>query len=164
MGNRTRDDARGTGGDSPADGGGRWWYVVANASRGRVYVQRVGSPGYDTVRDWDDPGARIAGRTDKDRELEFQGSVRADTAHDPHDLPDLIARELTDAVRRGEATGLYLVAPAQILPRLRDALPNDIRARLLGEHGGDLTLLPRGELFERLDACRHALGEAPART
>jgi protein required for attachment to host cells len=139
---------------SPADGGGKRWYVVVNASRGQAYVQRIGERGYDAVRDWDDPGARIAGRTDKDRQMEFQGSVRAETAHDPHDLTELIGRELTDALRRGEASGLYLIAPAQMLPRLREALPNDLRDRLVGEHAGDLTQLPRGDLFARLDALR----------
>ena len=141
---------------SPADGGGQYWFLVANQSRARAYVQRVGSRGYDVARDWDDPGARVAGRTDKDREMEFQGSVKAETAADPHDLPDLLIRETTDALRKGEATGLYLIAPTQLLPRLRDALPNDVRGRLLGEHAGDLTQLPRGELFERLDALRRS--------
>jgi hypothetical protein len=157
MGNRTRDDARGSDDASPAEGEGRWWYVVANASRGQAYVQRVGGRGYDVAREWDDPGARIAGATDKDREREFQGSVKGETADDPTSLPDLIARELTEAVRRGQVTGIYLVAPAQLLPHLREMLPNDVQPKLVGEHAGDLTQLPRGELFDRLDAFRHAL-------
>ena len=139
---------------SPADGAGSRWYVVANASRGQVYVQRIGERGYDVVRDWDDPGARVAGRTDKDREREFQGSVRPETAHDPQDLTGLMVRELTDALRRGEATALCLVAPAPLLSRLREALPNDLQDRLVGEQAGDLTRLPRGDLFARLDALR----------
>jgi hypothetical protein len=161
MGNRTRDDARGSAEDSPADeGSGHRWFVVANASRGQAWIQRIGARGYDRVRDWDDPGARMAGRTDKDQQLEYQGSVKAETARDAHDLPEAMLREITAALRSGEATGIYLIAPAQLLPRLREGLPADLRDRLMGEETSDLTQVPRGELFGRLDALRR--GEAVA--
>ena len=44
---------------SPAEPGPHRWFVVANGSRARAYVQRIGNPGYDVVREWDSPEARM---------------------------------------------------------------------------------------------------------
>lgn len=61
MGSRIRDDAHGTEDGTPADDGARRRFVLTNASGGLAWVQRIGAPGYDPMRAWDDPGARIAG-------------------------------------------------------------------------------------------------------
>ena len=44
---------------SPAEPGPRRWFLVANSSRARAYVQRVGSPGYDVLQQWDSPTERM---------------------------------------------------------------------------------------------------------
>ena len=148
--------------ESPADAGMHRWFVVANASRARAYVQRIGSPGYDEARAWEDEGPRHKGATD----LRPHGgpAAAADaTAHTPRNLMEELVGDLAQAVRGGEVRGFYLLAPPGLLAELKAALPNDIRPKLVAEHGGDLTQIPHGELFARLDELRrHAPEGVPA--
>lgn len=72
--------------------------------------------------------------------------------------------EITAAQRGSEAGGIHRLAPAPPLPRLREALPGDLRDRLPGKAAGDLTRLPRGALSECLDAPRRGEAAAPERT
>ena len=53
--------------ESPADAWLHRWFLVANASRARAYVQRTGSPGHDEARAWEDEAARHKGATDRRR-------------------------------------------------------------------------------------------------
>ncbi len=142
--------------ESPAESGTGRWFLVANGSRAQAWQQRVGSPGYDLVREWDDPEARFNGTTDL-----RPHDPKADeaTAHTPRDLMEELVADLSQAVRTGSLRGFYLLAPAPFLSRLKSALPNDIRHYLVAEHGGDLVQMPRGELFQRLDALRRATPE-----
>lgn len=145
----------------------RRWFVVTNGSRARAWVQRLGGRGYDLAMDWDTPEAR-------EREAEMgenrsghpesqAGPAQGAGEEEPKDLGrrdhvTYLAQELTDAMRRGKTTGVVLIAPAQILPRLKSALPNDVAPHVFGDETGDWTQLPNGELFERLDRLRR---EAP---
>lgn len=141
--------------ESPADAGMHRWFLVANASRARAWVQRVGAPGYDEARAWEDEQARHKGATD----LRPHDPEAADaTAHTPRSLLEELTHDLAQAVRGGEVRGFYLLAPAGLLAELKAALPADIRARLVAEHGADLTQLPKDQLFARLDVLRR---EAP---
>ena len=142
--------------ESPADAGMHRWFVVANASRARAYVQRIGSPGYDQVRDWEDEQARFKGGTDS---RPHDPDAAEATAHTPRNVLEALAPDLAQAVRAGEVRGFYLLAPAGFLNELKAALPNDIRPKLVGEATGDLTQLPRDELFARLDALRRQVPE-----
>lgn len=123
---------------SPAEPGPQRWFVVANASRARAYVQRVGAPGYDVVRAWDHPDARMTaadageegpGGDDGGQRV---GVLTTDPEASPkgpvqRDLERALVEDLAQALRRRELSGLYLVAPAPLLHRLRDALPSDLR-------------------------------------
>ena len=141
--------------ESPADAGMHRWFLVANASRARAWVQRVGSPGYDEARAWEDEQARHSGATD----LRPHDAAADDaTARTPRSLLEALLHDLAQAVRGGEVRGFYLLAPAGFLAELKAALPNDVKGRLVAEHGADLTQLPKDQLFARLDTLRR---EAP---
>ena len=133
---------------SPAEPGPHRWFVVANASPARAYVQRIGSPGYDVVREWDHPDARMTASDPGDDRPGTEGAGRrvgvltTDADASPkepvqRDLQRALVEDLAQALRRRELSGLYLVAPAPLLHRLRDALPADLRRRLFDEHAGD---------------------------
>jgi protein required for attachment to host cells len=154
---------------SPAEPGPRHWFVIANGSRAQAYLQRIGTPGYDTIRDWDAPEARMTsaelGEDRPGRVFPGAGSVQrsgiesetAETSpqgHAKRDFEALLVEDLTQALRRRELSGLYLVAPAPMLHRLRDALPTDLRQALLGEQAGDFTQRPTADVFHHLDALR----------
>jgi len=152
-----------------AQGHGRRWYVVANGSRARAYAQRAGESGYDVVRAWDEPDARAydrelgedrpgrvfaaAGATARSG-IERDGRDDSPKEHAKRHLLHWLADDIAAALRRGEASGVVLVAPASMLHALRDALPQELRRAIAGEHAGDLTQLPTAELFARLDAFR----------
>lgn len=142
--------------DSPAESGTGRWFLVANGSRAQAWKQRVGSRGYDLARDWDDPEARFNGTTDL---RPHDPDADEATAHTPRDLMEELVAELSQSVRTGALRGFYLLAPAPFISRLRAALPNDVLPYLIAEQSGDLTQLPRGELFQRLDALRHSTAE-----
>lgn len=154
---------------SPAEPGPQRWFVVANASRARAYVQRVGAPGYDVVRAWDHPDARMTaadageegpGGDDGGQRV---GVLTTDPEASPkgpvqRDLERALVEDLAQALRRRELSGLYLVAPAPLLHRLRDALPSDLRGVLHGEHAGDVTPHPTADVFAQLDGLRRDAG------
>jgi protein required for attachment to host cells len=157
---------------SPAEPGPHRWFVVANASRARAYVQRIGSPGYDVVREWDDPGARMTAsdagedRSGADGSGRRVGAATANVEASPkgpeqRDLQRALVEDLAQALRRRELSGLYLVAPAPLLHRLRDALPADLRGVLFGEHAGDFTQRPTADVFAHLDGLRREAGGEP---
>jgi hypothetical protein len=157
------------GGPAGEGGQGHRWFIVANGSRGRAYVQRVGSPGYDVVREWDEPNARAHDRDlGEDRPgrlfaaagaaqrsaIERDAKDDSPKEHARRDLMHAIAQDVAAALRGREATGVVLVAPTTMLRALKAAMPHDLQPAILGEHGADLTQLPTAEVFERLDALR----------
>jgi hypothetical protein len=161
---------------SPAEPGSHRWFVVANASRARAYVQRIGSPGYDLVREWDVPEARMtAADLGEDRpgrvfasagETQRSGVETEDMNASPkgqaqRDLMEALVEDLTQALRRREISGLYLLAPAPLLHRMKDALPTDLHHALVGEGTGDFTQRPTADVFAHLDKIRHEAGAGP---
>lgn len=161
---------------SPAEPGPHRWFVVANGSRARAYVQRIGETGYDTVREWDSPEARMtSAELGEDRPgrvfpaagsasrsgVETESQEQSPKGHAMLSFEDLLVEDLTQALRRRELSGLYLVAPAPLLHRLRDSFPTDLRQALIGEHAGDFTQRPTADVFHHLDALRR--GEEPGR-
>jgi hypothetical protein len=150
-------------------GQGHRWYVVANGSRARAYVQRVGESGYDVVRNWDEPDARAHDRDlGEDRPGRLFASAGASARsgierdakddspkeHARRNLVQGVADDIAEALRRREASGAVLIAPAAILPMLKQAIPQAMHGSLYGELAGDLTQLPTADLFERLDRLR----------
>ncbi len=144
-------------------------FVVANGSRGKGYVKRLGQTGYDAVLAWDSPDART-----KDAELgedrpgrsissvgagrsamEFDGKDDSPKEHAKRDLAHQIAEDVTDALRAGTLDRLVLVAPAPVASAIRGHLPGDLQRALAGEDHHDLTSLPTAEVFDRLDGLRH---------
>jgi protein required for attachment to host cells len=150
-------------------GHGHRWFLVLDGSRGKAMVQRVGRPGYDAVRSWDAPEARLAdhlqGGDRPGRAFPAAGSVQR-SGMDPedrnetpkgqarHDLLHRIAQDAVQALRQGAAGSLVLVAPAPLLATLRGMIPPGLHHAIAGEQAGDWTQLPTEEVFARLDALR----------
>jgi len=150
---------------SPAEPGPQRWFVVANGSRARAYVQRVGSPGYDRIREWDAPEMRMtAADRGEDRPeapegvkrvgVETEDMERSPKGNTLDPFEDVLVDDLTQALRRRELSGLYLVAPAPLLHRLRDRLRTDLGRVLFGDHAGDFTQRPAADVFRHLDSLR----------
>jgi hypothetical protein len=164
-----------TGAPSPADPGPPRWFLVANGSRARAYLQRVGAPGYDVLREWKAPEARMtshelgedradrvfgaAGATGRSA-IEPEDSDATPKGHARHEFLETLAAPLTQ-VRAGEHSGLYLVAPALMPHRLRNAFPTDLCHAVLGEHAGGFTQRPNADVFHRFDRLRHEAGGEP---
>lgn len=154
---------------SPADPGPRPWFVVANGSRARAYVQRIGAPGYDMVKAWDAPEARAhdaaigedrpgrvfaaAGATQRSG-IETEDAGATPKGHAREDLMMTLVEDLTRALRGRELSMLFLLAPVPLLHRLKEHLPTDLRHALAGEGGGDFTQRPTADVFAHLDALR----------
>ncbi|MBX6375738.1 MAG: host attachment protein [Acetobacteraceae bacterium] len=154
------------------NGQGRRWYLVANGSRARAYVQRVGESGYDLVRSWDEPDARARdselgedrpGRVFASAGSTLRSGIERDAKDDSpkeharRDFLHGLADDLVAALRAGEASGAVLIAPTPVLRQLKEEIPRALHDALHGEHPGDLTQLPTGELFERLDRIRRGI-------
>lgn len=162
---------------SPAEPGPHRWFVVANGSRARAYVQRIGESGYDIVREWDSPEARMTSADlGEDRPgrvfpgahsaqrsgVETESMEQSPKGHALRDFESLLVDDLTQALRRRELSGLYLIAPAPLLHRLRDQFPTDLRQALVGEHAGDFTQRPTADVFQHLDSLRRGEEEGRA--
>lgn len=157
--------------DSSIEGGhATRWFIVANGSRARAFVKRLGESGYDTARNWDEPDARARdAELGEDRPgrafasagvaqrsaMEHDGKDDSPKEHARRNLAHRIAEDLAQALRAGEAASAQLVAPAPVAAELRHHLPRDLLGALVGEQHADLTALPAAELFARLDALRH---------
>ncbi|WP_135467093.1 host attachment protein [Crenalkalicoccus roseus] len=154
---------------SPAEPGPHRWFVVANGSRARAYVQRIGSPGYDVLREWDAPEARMSsadlgedrpGRVFASAGVSQRSGIEPETpeaspkGQAQRDFLHQLVEDLTQALRRKELSGLYLAAPAPLLHRLQDMMPTDLRQALIGRQAGDFTQRPTADVFELLDTLR----------
>ncbi|MDO9708525.1 host attachment protein [Paracraurococcus lichenis] len=157
---------------SPAEPGSHRWFVVANGSRAKAYVQRIGEAGYDVIRAWDSPGMRMTS-ADRGEDLpeapegvkrvgiETEDLERSPKGNTLDPFEDVLVDDLTQALRRRELSGLYLVAPAPLLHRLTARLPTDLKQVLVAEHAGDFTQRPAADVFRHLDSLRR--GEDAAR-
>ena len=157
--------------DSSINGGqGLRWFIVANGSRGRAMVKRVGESGYDTARTWDEPDARTrdaelgedrpgrafasAGSAQRSG-MEYDGKDDSPKEHAKRNLAHRIADDLAQALRSGAAASVVLVAPAPVASEVKNHLPHDLVKAVVGEQHGDFTTLPTAEVFARLDCLRH---------
>ncbi len=159
------------GSDIPG-GHARRLFLVANGSRGKAYLKRLGETGYDAVLTWDEPDARRrdadqgedrpgrtfpgAGATQRSA-IEHDGTDDSPKEHAKRDLARRIAADIAQALRAGTADSLAIVAPAPVAAAVTSHLPSAIGTNLAGQEHHDLTGLPMAELFARLDALRHGV-------
>jgi len=151
---------------------GRQWFVLANGSRAQAYQKRKQDSGYDQVRIWDAPEARMrdaelgedkpgrafAGAGAAQRSgMERDGKDDSPKEHAKRDFLEALAHDLAAALAAKEMDSLAIIAPAPVAQALTAHLPGSARKAVTAEEHHDLTSLPHGDIFDRLDALRHRL-------
>ena len=150
----------------------RHWYVLANGSRAQVYVKRKQDSGYDQLRNWDAPEARMRdaelGEDKPGRAFAAAGAVQrsgmerdgkddSPKEHAKRDFLEALAHDLAAALSAKEVDSLAIIAPAPVAQAIIAHLPAPARQAVLQEDHHDLTSLPHADVFARLDALRHRL-------
>lgn len=150
----------------------RHWFLLANGSRALAYVKRTQDSGYDQVRSWDAPDARrrdfelgedkpgrsFAGAGAVHRSaMERDGKDDSPKEHARRDFLEGLARDLAAALNAKDMDSLAIIAPAPVAQALVAHLPGPARKAVTGEEHHDLTSLPHGDIFDRLDAFRHRI-------
>ena len=148
------------------------WFILANGSRAQAYVKRAEVTGYDQLRAWDAPEARLrdaalgadkpgrafagAGATQRSA-MERDGKDDSPKEHAKRDFLAALAHDLAAALSAKEVDGLVIIAPAPVAQAIIGLLPGPARQAVLQEDHHDLTSLPQADVFARLDALRHRL-------
>ena len=150
----------------------RRWYLLANSSRAQAFVKRAEDSGYDQVRAWDAPEARMKnselGEDKPGRAFAAGGSVRrsgieldakddSPKEHAKRDFLTGLAHDLAQALAAGEMESIAIIAPAPVAHAIVEHLPGPARKAVLAEEHHDLTSLPHDQVFARLDAFRHRM-------
>ncbi len=148
------------------------WYLLANGSRAQAFVKRAEDSGYDQLRAWDAPEARMKnselGEDKPGRAFAAGGSVRrsgieldakddSPKEHAKRDFLTGLAHDLAQALATGEMESIAIIAPAPVAHAIVEHLPGPARKALSGEEHHDLTSLPHDQVFARLDAFRHRM-------
>ena len=150
----------------------RHWFLLANGSRAQAYVKRKQDSGYDQLRVWDSPEARMrdaelgedkpgrafagAGATHRSA-MERDGKDDSPKEHARRDFLEGLAHDLASALASGDMETMTLIAPARVAEAVTTHLPAPARKAVTGQEHHDLTSLPHADIFERLDAIRHRL-------
>jgi hypothetical protein len=150
----------------------RHWFVLANGSRAQAYVKRREDSGYDQVKIWDAPEARMrdaelgedkpgrafaaAGAMQRSG-MERDGKDDSPKEHARRDFLEGLAHDLTSALAAKEMESMTLIAPARVAEAITAHLPAPARQAVTGEEHHDLTSLPHADVYARLDAVRHCL-------
>ena len=139
------------------------WYVVADATRARIIKLEAGpvrSP--DRVERKIVPALNLefAGRDLKSRDVLADRLGQRAPAHpaapaDPQDDAKAVfaldlANVLDKALNEHRFDRLILTAPPEMLGKIRNALTEQVKHRILHANDKDLTQLPDNELAERL--------------
>ena len=150
----------------------RQWFILANGSRAQAYQKRKQDSGYDQLRAWDAPEARMrdaelgedkpgrafAGAAATQRSgMESDGKDDSPREHAKRDFLEGLAHDLTAALSAKEVDSLAIIAPAPVAQAIIAHLPALARQAVLQEDHHDLTSLPHADIFARLDALRHRL-------
>jgi protein required for attachment to host cells len=133
------------------------WIVVADHQRAKVFENDGPGKGMREV-----PGLAFATHLHFDRDIVSDRPGRAfesssGTPHgmeprsDPHRLEgrrfvERVVDALDEAAKRGAFDRLVVVAPPRALGEFRQALPDRVRDKVVGELAEDLTKAPEGEL------------------
>jgi hypothetical protein len=150
----------------------RHWFLLANGSRARTYAKRKQDSGYDQLRAWDAPEARMrdaelgedkpgrafagAGAAQRSA-MERDGKDDSPKEHAKRDFLEALAHDLAAALSAKEVDSLAIIAPAPVAQAIIAHLPAPARQAVLREDHHDLTSLPHADIFARLDALRHRL-------
>jgi hypothetical protein len=150
----------------------RQWFILANGSRAQAYVKRKQDSGYDQLRIWDAPEARMrdaelgedkpgrafagAGAAQRSA-MEHDGKDDGPMEHAKRDFLEALAHDLAAALSAKEVDGLAINAPAPVAPANIANLPGPARQAVVQEDHHDLTSLPHADVFARLDALRYRL-------
>ncbi len=147
----------------------RHWYLLANGSRAQVYVKRKQDSGYDQLRNWDAPEARMRdaelGEDKPGRTFAAAGAVQrsgmerdgkddSPKEHARRDFLEGLAHDLAIAFSARELDSIAIIAPATVAQAITAHLPKPARKAVTGEEHHDLTSLPHHEVFARLDTSR----------
>lgn len=137
------------------------WVVVADSSRGKIFVQeRPGEPLVE-AEDMVHPGARLRGvelasdRSGRHSGAFGQGSHMFDvrTEAKEHEA-ESFAREIAEHLETGRTGGrfqkLVLMAPPAFLGDLRGRLSDEVRKLVVGEVGKDLVTHTAEEVRKHL--------------
>ncbi len=148
------------------------WYLLANGSRAQAYVKRAEDSGYDQVRNWDAPEARMrdaelgedkpgrafaAGGSVRRSGIEFDGKDDSPKEHAKRDFLTGLAHDLAEALAARQMESIAIIAPAPVADAITKHLPGPARKAVLAEEHHDLTSLPHDQVFARLDAFRHRM-------
>ena len=141
------------------------WVVVADSSRGRIYIQD--NPGSALIESEDliHAGSRLhAGDLVSDHAGSDGGAVgqgrhvfdaRTDIKqHEANSFAKEIAHRLESARVAGKFERLVLMAPPAFLGILRGQLGSEVRKRVVGEVDKDLVMHSVEEIREHLPAMR----------
>ena len=150
----------------------RHWFLLANGSRAQAYVKRKQDSGYDQLRAWDAPEARLrdaelgedkpgrafaaAGATQRSA-MERDGKDDGPKEHARRDFLEALAHDLAAALSTKEMDSIAIIAPAPVAHAIVEHLPGPARKVVLAEEHHDLTSLPHDQVFARLDAFRHRM-------
>ena len=150
----------------------RHWFLLANGSRAQAYVKRKQDSGYDQLRVWDAPEARMrdaelgedkpgrafaaAGATQRSA-MERDGKDDGPKEHARRDFLEGLAHDLAAALSAKEMDSIAIIAPAPVAQAIIAHLPGPARKAVTGEEHHDLTSLPHGDIYARLDAFRHRM-------
>ena len=135
-------------------------------------MKRREDSGYDQVRLWDAPEARMrdaelgedkpgrafasAGAMHRSA-MERDGKDDSPKEHARRDFLGGLAHDLASALAAKEIDSITLIAPARVAEAITNHLPAPARQAVTGEEHHDLTSLPHADVFARLDAVRHRL-------
>ena len=148
----------------------RQWFLLANGSRAQAYVKRKQDSGYDQLRVWDAPEARMRdaelGEDKPGRAFASAGAVQRSAMerdgkddgpkeHARRDFLEGLAHDLAAALSAKEMDSIAIIAPAPVAQAIMAHLPATARQAVVQEDHHDLTSLPHADIFARLDALRH---------
>ncbi|MFN7307848.1 MAG: host attachment protein, partial [Acetobacteraceae bacterium] len=135
----------------------RHWFILANGSRAQAYVKREQDSGYDQLRAWDAPEARMrdaelgedkpgrafAGAGAMHRSaMERDGKDDSPKEHAKRDFLEALAHDLAVAFAAKEMDSLAIIAPAPVAHAIMAHLPGPARQAVSQEDHHDLTSLP----------------------
>ena len=151
---------------------GRQWFILANGSRAQAYAKRKQDSGYDQLRTWDAPEARMrdaelgedkpgrafagAGAAQRSA-MERDGKDDGPKEHAKRDFLEALAHDLAAALSAKQVDRLSIIAPAPVAQAIMAHLPGPARQAVVQDDHHDLTSLPHADVFARLDALRHRL-------
>ena len=141
------------------------WVVVADSSRGKIYLQDQPNSALQETADLVHPSARLHGvdlssdRAGRHVGAFGQGSHVFDTRteakeHEAENFAKEIAERLESARTSGELQKLVLMAPPEFLGLLREQLSDELRRLVVEEIAKDLVTHSADEVRDKMQHAR----------